>query len=334
MKENVTLAPYTTFRIGGPARYVFEAHSLDEVREAASFAKEKSLPLLVLGGGSNVLVSDEGVNGVVLKVAIRGTDVTGDTLTVGAGVLWDAVVDSAIAAGLWGIENLAGIPGTMGGAVVQNIGAYGAVLSETLVSVDAVDLDAGTVRTFSREEYASGYRMSRFKLERGRYAVVGATLMLSREPRPRVAYHGLAERFADGAPALAEVAAAVRSMRKEKFPDLAEFGTAGSFFLNPVLPEDEAQAMAKRFPGLPLFSMPEGGVKVPVAWFLDHRHGVLDVRGLRSGGAFVWPKQPLVIATARDATSADVDSLARDIAARVEEATGISLSREVVAFDL
>ncbi|HVM59103.1 MAG TPA: UDP-N-acetylmuramate dehydrogenase [Candidatus Paceibacterota bacterium] len=338
IREGAPLAPLTTFRIGGPADVYLEAENEADVRAACEESARRALPLAILGGGSNVLIPDDGVRAVVVRFlpagitfAARGS---GMLATAEAGASWDALVAHAVERGLWGVENLSGIPGTVGGAVVQNVGAYGAVLSDALVSAEAFDTRAGTLRTFAKEECAFGYRTSLFKREPGRYLLMRATFALAREPRPNLSYRDLAERFSDAPdPALAQVRAAVLAIRAGKFPDLSRYGTAGSFFLNPVLPERGAQALAARFPGMPLFPMPEGGTKVPIAWLLDHRHGVMDVRDARSGKAFVWPAQPLVLATEAGATFADVDALANEIASRVHDATGIALTREVIAFD-
>ena len=233
----------------------------------------------------------------------------------------------------WGIEILSGIPGTWGGAVLQNIGAYGAVLSGAMQSVDVYDMQESEERTWTASECSFGYRTSVFKKSPGRYVVLRVRLALSATPRPNVSYHDLAVRFAGGSPSTpAELREAVLDIRRGKFPDLVEYGTAGSFFLNPVLDAVAARAVAERFPGMPLFPLPEGGVKVPIAWLLDYRHGVLDMRDMRVGGAFVWPAQPLVIATERGATASDVETLAQSVAARVREVTGIHLEPELGKF--
>lgn len=338
VREQVSLAPLTTFHIGGPARFFIEAHTEEEVREALTYARKCELPVAVLGGGSNVLVPDEGIEAVVLRVAMGGVSFGSEsgsivTCSAEAGVSWDEVVGRAVAQQLWGIENLSGIPGTVGGAVVQNIGAYGAVLSNTVQSVDVYDIRERARRTWTMSECGFGYRTSVFKKSPGRYIVLRVRLALSTAPRPNVSYHDLAVRFVNGSPpTLIEVRKTVLVIRSAKFPDLAQYGTVGSFFLNPVLEETAARAIAARFPSMPLFPLPEGGVKVPVAWLLDYRHGMLDMRDIRVGGAFVWHAQPLVIATERGATAHDVETLARNVAARVRETTGINLEPELGRF--
>ncbi|MDB5245374.1 MAG: UDP-N-acetylenolpyruvoylglucosamine reductase, UDP-N-acetylmuramate dehydrogenase [Parcubacteria group bacterium] len=338
IEENVVLAEHTTFKIGGPAKLFITCESVEDVEEAVALARERDLAVYPLGEGSNVLASDEAIEKAVLRISIpgityqetEGKDGVQTLVTVGAGVTWDALVDDVTNQGLWGLENLAGIPGTIGGAAVQNIGAYGAVFEDSVISIEAYDLATDTVRTFSRAECDFNYRMSIFKKSTGSLIVTHATLALSEEPMPRLGYRDIEEYFASTpAPTLLEIRDAVRSIRAKKFPNLSLYGTAGSFFLNPVLPTEEAERIAAKYPGMPLFPMPEGGIKVPIAWFLDYRHDVLDMREVRAGKALVWPIQPLVLASEPGATAADVNALATLVIERMKEATGISISREV-----
>ncbi|MDB5190043.1 MAG: UDP-N-acetylenolpyruvoylglucosamine reductase [Parcubacteria group bacterium] len=334
IEENVVLAEHTTFKIGGPAKLFITCESVEDVENAVALARERDLAVYPLGEGSNVLASDEAIEKAVLRISIPGITYekagAQTRVTVGAGVTWDTLVDDVTDKGLWGLENLAGIPGTIGGAVVQNIGAYGAVFEDSVISIEVYDLATNSLRNLSREECLFGYRTSLFKQRAGSLIVTHATLELSDTPKPRLGYRDIEDYFADTpAPTLVEIRNAVRSIRAKKFPDLTTYGTAGSFFLNPVLPEEEAVRIAAKYPGMPLFPMPEGGVKVPIAWFLDYRHNVLDMREVRVGKALVWPIQPLVLASEPGATAADVQALATLVIERMKEATGISISREV-----
>ncbi|CAN5773040.1 UDP-N-acetylmuramate dehydrogenase [soil metagenome] len=339
VEENVALAKHTTFKVGGPAKLFITCESVEDVRGAVTLARERNLSLYPLGEGSNVLASDGVIEKAVLRISIPGIvyekaadsfDGKRTLVTVGAGVSWDTFVDDVTTKGLWGVENLAGIPGTIGGAAVQNIGAYGAVFADSVVSVEAYDTVTDTLRTFSRDECDFGYRMSIFKQRAGELIVTHATLVLSEVPNPRLGYRDIEDYFATApTPTVIGIRDAVRTIRAKKFPDLSLYGTAGSFFLNPVLSEDEAARIAAKYPGMPLFPMPEGGVKVPIAWLLDYRHEVLDMRDVRVGKALVWPIQPLVLASEVGAMAADVNALAALVIARVKEATGISINREV-----
>lgn len=332
--ENYPLAPLTTFCIGGEARFFVEVKSREELKEAVAFAREKGLAVFILGGGSNVLIPDRGFKGLVVRMAIRGVSFEDEgeyvRLTAEAGEIWDDIVHASVEQNLWGMENLSGIPGTVGGAVVQNIGAYGAALSQTLFTADVFDTHTGSVRILSREECAFGYRESIFKKEAGRYVVLRASFSLSKKPIPDISYKDLTQRFEGMVPTLPAVRDAVLEIRRNKFPDLSAEGTAGSFFKNPVLSGSAAEALAMRFPGLPLFALPESsGKKVPIAWLLDWQHGVLDMRGARVGGARLFEKQPLVIAAARNTSSNDVAALAMLVREKIKNACGIEIENEV-----
>lgn len=329
LEENVPLASLTTLRVGGAARYVRTCESVDEVRAALAFAREMRLPYYVLGGGSNVLASDEGYAGVVIRPALRGIKFTDDgertLVAAGAGESWDALVDAAVERGLWGIENLAGIPGTVGAAPVQNIGAYGAELADTLVSVDAYNAEADEHATLLREECGLGYRESRFKQE-PHLIILHVTLSLANRGAPNLTYKDLASRpDRDSLATPADVARVVREIRSRKFPSLDEYGTAGSFFKNAIVSEDAYEALVVRYPGMPGYAVP-GGRKLSTAWMLDT---ILALRGYRKEHAWLYDKQPLVVVADDGATAEEVDALAKDVETRVHEATGITLEREV-----
>ncbi len=332
------LAGKTTLGIGGPARFFIYAEHDDEVAVAAAFARAHDLPLRVLGAGSNVLVPDGGIDAVVLQLASSGISFSDESeeavlVTAGAGVRWDVLVDAAVARGLYGIENLAGVPGTVGGAAVQNIGAYGAAFSSVFAYAETYDLDARAIVRVEAGAVAFGYRMSSFKRS-GKQVLLRVTLRLLRAGALQLGYPDVAARRAQGEriETPSEAASAIRAIRAAKFPAPEIAGTAGSFFGNPVLDSARARAIAERFPGMPLFALPEGGVKVPIAWLMDYRHGVMDLRNARVGGAYVWPKQALVIVTEPRARARDVDALADMIAQRVYDATRMRIEREVETF--
>ncbi len=327
MQENIALAPYTTFRLGGKARFFVTVKNIDDISEAISFAKEKSLPVFILGGGSNVLVGDEGFAGVVIKIEVSGVEQEGNMITAGAGENWDELVAYAVEKNLWGIENLSGIPGTVGGAVVQNIGAYGAALSEVLGSVEVFDTHEQEIRTLSKEMCNFGYRGSIFKTEEGRYIVLRATLKLSHTPNPKLSYKDLSARFADSSEDLAAIRAAVLEIRKGKFPDISVEGTAGSFFKNPLLSKTEAEALSLKYPEMPFFPTPETSqVKIPIAWLMDK---ALSLHGTRVGGARVFEKQILVIVASRNASATDVKELASLVQKKVFDQLQIKIEPEV-----
>jgi UDP-N-acetylmuramate dehydrogenase len=329
VEENIPLAPMTSFGIGGRARYFAHAKTTEDLEEARRFAAEHHVPLLMLGGGSNVLIADEGFRGLVVKMELTGISIeVSETplLAAAAGESWDEVVARAVSERLWGIENLSGIPGTFGGAVVQNIGAYGAAISEVTRWVEVWDSDSGEIRRLEPHECAFEYRDSVFK-HTGNLIVTRAALKLARNGTPNITYRDLAQYFQDKTPTLAEIREAVIAIRKGKFPDLTSEGSAGSFFKNPMLPKAAAELLQQKYPGMPLFDMPESAnVKVPLAWLLDK---VLHFNGLRLGKARLFERQPIVITADRGATPADVRALAEHVRSAVRERFGFEIEEEV-----
>jgi UDP-N-acetylmuramate dehydrogenase len=341
IEENIPLAPLTTFHIGGPARCLAHVQDIKEMHEALSFAKKKELQVLILGGGSNVLIADAGFEGLVIKIEIAGVEIKKEGekvfLIAGAGENWDALVQKAVAENLWGVENLSGIPGTVGAAPVQNIGAYGTELKDTLAWVEALDTRSGGSKKFLNSECGFSYRSSIFKKEAGRFVVLRVALQLSVLPKPNISYRDLLQVFSENMhPTLGEIRTAVLAIRAAKFPDLAKEGTAGSFFLNPIVSKDLATKLAEQYPGLPQFLAEEGlpdgkaSVKLSLAWLLDH---VLNLRGLRRGRARLFEKQPLVIVAehppAGGCSARDVVALAEEVEWQVKEKIGIEIEREV-----
>lgn len=322
IEEYIPLAPLTTFNIGGPARFFVRVRTVDELKESLDFARDKSLSTLVLGGGSNILVRDEGFDGLVIKIEIKGIAEKDGLLVVGAGEEWDALVLHAVKKNLWGIENLSGIPGSVGAAPVQDIGAYGAELRDVFEFVEAFDTAQGTTVRLSNKECGLGYRTSIFKKNPNRFVILQVALNLSKNGKPNLSYRDLQSLKN---PTLGDVREAVLGIRAKKFPDLTKEGTAGSFFLNPTVSEATAQALQKRFPELPQFPA-EGGVKISLAWLLDN---ALHLKGTTQGGARLFEHQPLVIAAERGARAGDVRTLAEFVALRVREELKISIEPEV-----
>lgn len=328
VEHDVPFSTLTTFKVGGTVHTLVHIESKEELIDAL---KEETSEYLIIGGGSNILPSDGGYDGTVYRLeycditsAVQGSSVL---VTTSAGCSWDALVKHTVEKGWWGIENLSGIPGTVGGAVYQNIGAYGAVLSQTLVSVEVLDVNERKVISIETDGCAFGYRTSIFKKDSGRYVILSATLRLNQNGQPNVSYKDLKEQFAnDPSPRISAVRTAILNIRKKKFPNLESFGTAGSFFLNPVMSKGDAEQFKSKYPNIPLFPMPEGGVKVPLAWILDN---VLNVKELSVGGAFVSSDQALVIVTKENATAEDVRKLAQSIQEKVLEETGITITPEV-----
>jgi len=344
VQENVALAPLTTIKIGGPARFFVEARSTGEVREAVAFAGARELPLFVLGGGSNLVVADAGWPGLVLKVAISGIERTGSgedgkaLFDVGAGESWDRFASHAVTAQCAGVECLSGIPGSVGGTPVQNVGAYGQEVSETIASVQVLDLKDGRVRELCAEACGFSYRTSIFNTtQRGRFIILRVTYALTPGGEPRVSYADLKRHFEgrETAPNLAETREAVRHIRARKGMLIVagddDCQSAGSFFKNPVLSEEQHEELKKRASarGLHVPSYPalELRNKVSAAWLLEHSG---FTRGYGFGHAGISRKHALAIVNRGGATASEVIALEEQIQHRVEEIWGVRLEPEPV----
>jgi UDP-N-acetylmuramate dehydrogenase len=343
--ENIPLAPLTTIKVGGMARYFVEAKDTGEVQEAVTFARARALPLFVLGGGSNLVVADSGWPGLVLKVAVGGIvqrggrDEDGKVIfDAGAGESWDKFVSRAVMARCAGVECLSGIPGSVGGTPVQNVGAYGQEVAETIVSVQVFDLRDGEIRELCREACGFSYRSSIFNTsESGRFIVLGVSYALTPEGKPRIRYADLERHFAgrETTPDLAETREAVRHIRALKGmlivagdPDCL---SAGSFFKNPVLSESQHEDLKRRAAarGLTVPSYPAlvTHKKVSAAWLVEHSG---FTKGYGMGRAGISSKHALAIVNRGAATAAEVIALKDQIQHRVEEIWGIHLEPEPV----
>jgi UDP-N-acetylmuramate dehydrogenase len=346
IEERVALASHPTLGVGGPARYFARVGSEAALRRAIEWAHERELPLLLLGGGSNLLVSDAGFPGLVAHLAIRGVEARADgdavDVAAGAGEVWDALVALAIARGWAGIETLSGIPGYVGATPIQNVGAYGQEVSETIVAVRAVDLESGEAVELSGDACDFAYRSSRFKqADRGRYAVTGVTFRLRPGGEAAVRYVELErelEASYGGSRELADVRDAVLAIRRRKSmvldPDDVDSRSAGSFFVNPVVEASVADEVERRVasrsddsPGrMPRHDAP-GGVKLSAAWLIE-RAGF--VRGYRRGRVGLSTKHTLAIVNRGGATAADVVALAREVRDGVRDQLGVALTPEPV----
>ncbi len=343
--ENIPLAPLTTIRIGGPARYLVEARDIGEVQEAVRFAGSRDLPLFVLGGGSNLLVADAGWPGLILKIAVSGIeqeaghDENGNVVfDAGAGESWDKLVSRAVMAGCAGVECLSGIPGSVGGTPVQNVGAYGQEVSETIATVQVLDLKDSQVRELCREACGFGYRTSIFNTsERGRFIVLRVRYALTPGGKPRISYADLKRHFAgrETIPNLAETREAVRHIRALKGMLIvagdADCLSAGSFFKNPVLSLAQHEDLKRRAEarGLTVPSYPalETHKKVSAAWLVEHSG---FTKGYGTGHAGISNKHALAIVNRGGATAAEVMALKEQIQHRVEEIWGVKLETEPV----
>lgn len=364
IRENEPLARYTTLKIGGTARYFVVVVSIDELKEAVLFARKKALPLFVLGGGSNMLIADGEIDALVIKMEIQGvkwifpgfsifnfqfSKSKDRVAVVGAGESWDAFVAETVEKGLWGLENLSGIPGTVGASPVQNIGAYGVEVKDSILWVEVFDVRTGKLVKLSNEECGFSYRDSIFKQEKGRSLIVlNVAFALQKNGIPRLEYKDIKENFklqiesvkqekAVEQITIQEIRKAVLEIRAGKFPDLAVYGTAGSFFKNPIISQEKFDELKKKFPGLPGFkahgtgenetnTKPPRKVKVPLAWILDH---ICGMKGYSKGNVALFERQPIVVVNTGHATAEEITAFTNSVMRCVKEKTGIDVDCEV-----
>lgn len=343
--ENVPLAPYTTFKIGGPARYFCVVENQQDALTAYEFAIKEKLPVFVLGGGSNLLVSDRGFKGLVVKIANKGIEVISEDaenvfLKVSSGEIWDEVVNFATKNNWWGIENLSHIPGSTGAIAVQNVGAYGQEASKVIDSVGVFNTETHNILSIKAKDCEFGYRKSIFNsTKKNKYIIFHIIFKLKKHGSPCLNYPDLKKYFEGKNPFLSEIREAVTQIRNKKypFPTQAKNGNAGSFFKNPVLDltgfETLKQKIQTNFGDNKLieletksfFILPQ--VKVPAAYLID----ICGLKNHHVGGACINPTQPLIILNENgSATAEDVINLAEFVKREVNEKTGIMLSFEPV----
>lgn len=336
-QENVLLAPYTTFQIGGPARYFFATKSADDMARAVRAAVENDVPFFVLAGGSNILVSDQGFDGLVVLNEIKEfyTEIRDGHafVTAGAGESWDEIVARCVAEDWAGLECLSGIPGKVGAAPVQNIGAYGQSVGEVVERVEAVDSQSGEQLTFDKTQCEFGYRTSIFKKAHGRYIITRVTFALTPHGVPPITYHDLQQYFVGRKPSLAEVRRAVVEIRAKKgyviMPEYECYKTAGSFFMNPTIAQEQFQKLLPMIRGCSdpwYWPLPNGKVKISAACLLQSAG---FSRGYRHGNVGISPKHSLSLVNFGNALARDIVNLAQDIKKNVQEKFGIALEEEV-----
>ena len=331
IQENISLSQYTTFKIGGPAKYFCQIKNEKELLEALDFAKNKSLPIFVIGGGSNLLVSDEGYKGLVLKIEMYGIAFSQNLVSASAGENWDNFVNETVERGYYGLENLSAIPGTVGASSVQNIGAYGVDVSQYIQSVRAYDIRKEQFVDIKNEECQFSYRDSVFKQQKGRFIIVSVTFNLKTSGEVNIEYKDLKEYFEaknlNRSPSLREVREAVIAIRESKLPDWQRWGTAGSFFKNPIIPIQKYVDLKQKYTDLPGFPECDGAkIKVSLGWILDK---ICNAKGLSVGNAYVYEKQALVLVAKPGAKASEVIELSRRIQDMVKEKTGIAVEAEV-----
>ncbi len=332
VQQNISLAIYTTLHIGGVADYLWEVETVEELKMACRFANQIGVPLLVLGGGSNVLISDEGFRGLVIINKIKKRELVIQenivSLRIGAGEVLDEVVEWTVGEGWWGLENLSSIPGTFGATPVQNVGAYGVEISSLIKEVFAVHVVTGEEKIFTNIECCFTYRDSFFKTEQGKqWIIVEVVCELSITPSPQIEYAdlaGLTDRVESLVPQ--DVRTEIVSVRSKKFPDWSVVGTAGSFFKNPIISANMYESLKETYEALPGFIQTNGDVKVSLGYILDK---VCGLRGYCEGSVCLFERQALVLVAHEGATAHEVKKFVEKISDIVFDKTKIKIECEV-----
>ncbi len=329
-----SLRAYNTFGIEAEARQFVEISSIDQYVSLQKSGEYAHLPHLFLGGGSNVLLT-KAQEALVVKISIPGIAIIKEDadfvwLKGGAGVVWDEFVQYAVNQGWSGLENLSLIPGTVGAAPMQNIGAYGAEIKDTFESLEALNLQTLELEVFDAKACAFGYRESFFKRAgKGQYLISSVTFKLSKKPSIKTSYGAIQDVLASKGitqPSIREVADAVIEIRQSKLPDPKEIGNSGSFFKNPTVSASEASRLMAEFPGIPNYPV-EGSsdVKFPAGWFIEKA----GWKGFRRGDAGVHAKQALVLVNYGEATGGEILALSEEIKQSIKEKFGVALETEV-----
>jgi UDP-N-acetylmuramate dehydrogenase len=335
--ENVPLAPLTTLKIGGAARLFVRAETENQVKEAIQFADENNFEVFVLGGGSNILIADEGFDGLVLQIALKGIVVNENLVTAQAGEDWDEFCAFCVENNFAGIECLSGIPGFVGGTPVQNVGAYGQEVSETIVSVRVFDRKSKEFLELSNADCKFAYRTSIFNsTAKNRFIVLAVTYNLKKDGAPKIVYKDLREYFGERVPNLRETREAVCQIRAEKAMLVRQGGldanSAGSFFKNPVVENKKFQAIVEiakdlGIENVPNFKADDSKVKIPAAWLIEQSgfH-----KGYTIGNAGLSTRHTLALTNRGDATAKEILELKDEIQSKVREKFAISLIPEPI----
>ncbi|MDH5379502.1 MAG: UDP-N-acetylmuramate dehydrogenase [Cyclobacteriaceae bacterium] len=333
MQEYVNIKEFNTFGLSVKSRYFIEIRNLEDLNNFRNevFLKEKT-PFLILGGGSNILFTKD-FPGIILKNELKGISISegeNDTvlITCASGEVWHELVLFTISNNFGGIENLSLIPGTAGAAPIQNIGAYGVELKDSFERLQALDMNSGEIKTFTKEECKFGYRDSIFKRElKNRYFIVSITLRLKKNHQPDITYGAISQLLKEkniDIPTIKDVSEAVIQIRKSKLPDPVEIGNSGSFFKNPVISMEHFEYLQEKYSEMPSYPAAEGK-KIPAGWLIEK----CGWKGYKSGNIGVHKKQALVLVNYGGGQGRDIKILAKKIQNSVKDTFNISLESEV-----
>jgi len=335
IQENVSLAGHSTMRLGGNARYYSEISDPQEVGEAVAWAKNQQLPVIMIGRGSNIVWRDEGFAGLVLVNKIMGRDIIVDdnhssTLKIGAGENWDKTVDWTVSKKLTGIEYMSLVPGTVGAAPVQNVGAYGGELSDTLLELEAFDSALNMLLKLQNHECNFSYRSSRFKsTDRGRFFITSVTITL-RKTNPVPPFYESLQTYLDehgiNKYTPKSIREAVIEIRRAKLPDPEKVANNGSFFTNPIIEHPKFEQLKQMYPDIKGWPIKDGHIKVAAGWLVE-KAGYKGVRDAATGMA-TWQNQALVLVNENAKSTADLLKFRQGILDRVQQLFGITLEQE------
>ena len=325
---NYSLKEHNTFGIEARCSRFLEYSTVDEAKVVAAILRETGDPYIIIGGGSNLLLTRD-FEGIVVHSALMGVDIDGCRMTCGSGMEWDRVVEIAVEQGLYGAENLSSIPGDVGASAVQNIGAYGVEAKDLIVEVEAIEIATGLLRTFSNADCQYGYRDSRFKHDwKNQFLMTHVTYALQSTFEPKLDYGNIRaelERKGISNPTAAQLRTVIIEIRNAKLPDPKVMGNAGSFFMNPVVSREKYESLAAQYEGMPHYTIDSNHEKIPAGWMIEQ----CGWKGRSLGRAGVHDKQALVLVNRGGATGAEVVTLCETIRKDVREKFGIDIHPEV-----
>lgn len=339
VKTNIPLRNFTTMRLGGPARFFADAHTSADVQQLYRNTRKQNIPLFILGGGSNVIARDEGYDGLIMRIRIPGFEVIEDTLNnttikIGAGELWDSVVERTVAMNLSGIEAMSAIPGTAGATPVQNVGAYGQEIAETLISLEAYDTAADSFVVLQNTDCDFSYRQSIFRgTEKGRYIITSITLRLSKS-LPASPFYDTLQSYLDANNITfythQVIRDAVIAIRAEKLPNPAVIANCGSFFKNSIIEAWRAETLLQNFPDIKLFEMANGDMKVPSGWLIERA----GLKGQLLHGIRVYEKNALVLINESATSYSDLAKARDEIINKIRDTFQIIIEQEPLEISL
>ena len=325
---NYSLKEHNTFGIEARCSRFLEYSTVDEAKVVAAILRETGDPYIIIGGGSNLLLTRD-FEGIVVHSALMGVDIDGCRMTCGSGMEWDRVVEMAVEQGLYGAENLSSIPGDVGASAVQNIGAYGVEAKDLIVEVEAIEIATGLLRTFSNADCQYGYRDSRFKHDwKNQFLMTHVTYALQSTFEPKLDYGNIRaelERKGISNPTAAQLRTVIIEIRNAKLPDPKVMGNAGSFFMNPVVSREKYESLAAQYEGMPHYTIDSNHEKIPAGWMIEQ----CGWKGRSLGRVGVHDKQALVLVNRGGATGAEVVTLCETIRKDVREKFGIDIHPEV-----